>query len=481
MKKEKKIVKNFLVKKKVVGLLETDGIFLKYGSTGLGANTMLFQGDSEQNTLYRGHDSDSTTYFSLSEEVFEKVDKNTSSVRDNFAHKNILFNTMVVANHILETSICKAYFKYITTDILLVLVHKEAPQIDFRKIDYLLEAGNPVHEFISSDILSDEIKEIYRIIEDIKHTREIDEPAGYSGCDFFSYIPVKKGEKTVAKSSELADSLSKPTSATTDTSEKEDDIETILRDTLGSISTSYTNPSYSDDKMWFRHKNTLSKKEYLKVEQYAKQIGSKMKGRFGKDKVSSPSKKIHTKNFIRRVPNIYVKKRDISKGKKINLNIFIDASASMNGKPMKNAVSVALIFEMIANKEKTITGNIILSAGEGSMTIEFGKGKESLLNKLQAFSGEEGIERTITNNMKIMQKADYNICISDANITDDPLNKKKYEARNVFIDGLYINKTTSSKTEKENTEHMEKYFSRGKVIDTLENAVEYISNVVLQK
>lgn len=478
----------FLRQKAISGLTAKDAVFARHSADGLAAKTMLFQDGQDVSTLYVGLDEKDTTYLSIANPTYDMVDENTTTKRENFEQKNTLFNLLVVLNSWIEKNkIDKEFLMTLDTDALLLIIEAYDPAIDFRILEDFLDKDNPIHNSILSGIADKKTSKILNSLSDGTYDKTTRVCSGYTPnqTDIINLVVYKAEEKPESKSGKPApkegeegscglsesieEALEKPVEETKETAVE---LEALKGSIINQGDSDY------DASDFFYDASNLSISELDSVNKYAKQIASKLKGKNGKISSISPSKKLNIKNFVKKAPNIYIRKSELAKGKKVNLNVIIDCSGSMQGVPIINASSVAMIFEIIACQERTITGNIIMTSGEGSQVIPFGLGTKDLLSKMNAFSNNEGIEKAITINMKLLQKADYNICISDSNITDAPINRKKYEAKNVFIDGIYIKKT---KNKKKHIEHMEEFFSRARVLDNLEAAVEYISNVVIQK
>jgi hypothetical protein len=381
------------------------------------------------------------------DELFKAVDEMTETMRENFEIKNIIFNILVTANAMI-------------TDGLYPHVDKDG------KVD--------INRFIDS-MKSYEKGIDYRILESID---------GFNYSDTFDFreITLKEAEKTEeSESSEPTSETAVGESEESEEKSEEESVEKTLQQLDGSIQEHVIEGG--DAKYFFRNDyKTIEPTSELgkQIEPLARRLASKLKGRYGKESTMNTSKKLNVKNFVRKDPRIYKRKTDLARGKKVKLNMILDCSGSMGGQYIQNSVAICMIVDKIAREEKSIDGKIILSAGEGSVVLDIGKTNiDKMINHIHAFSGSEGIANTLVEHVDILSKATYNICVSDAQITDDPINKKHYESRNVFIDGIYIGKIGES-TKKRHIEHMEQYFSRGHILDNVEDAIEYIINNVLR-
>lgn len=147
-----------------------------------------------------------------------------------------------------------------------------------------------------------------------------------------------------------------------------------------------------------------------------------------------PSKRMSTRNVILGRDKIYKRKHEIVKGEKV-ISMVIDCSGSM-GKIMHEMKVVIAIINNLATKRK-VSGNIILSSGEGYQTLKLPIAEEDVDN-ISGFSGSEGFEKTLAENINLLKKSDYVFCLTDGDITDGPINKKNLAKHNIKPIGLYI-------------------------------------------
>lgn len=489
-KEKKNKVDLFLKEKRIQTLLGKDHVFARNAATGLNQNTMFFQGSEEKPTLYYGSNDEDTTYLSVPEQTFETIDTEFDTVGDNYKAKNNIINIMTTASSILNTK----GKKDIHPDVMLALVKKAEPSIDFTKFGLIPSTKNEIYDFIYNDRVSTKVSKLLsKSIEDLD---KYDPTSDFEDIGQFNYFDMKLVEgigtsKKKAKPGALPEEASTAgeagkeglaedggLEASESETEESKPTEIQLEQLKGEIQSNLRDESKLD--RFFSDSPTIhEKKDFEEINSLANRLSSKLKGVYGKENTMNPTRKINVKNFVRRSPNFYKRKRDSTSGKKVKINIMVDCSGSMGGRYIKDAIRFCLIFNKIAQMEGTVKGNVILSAGEGSVVINIAEKTEKLLAKVHAFSGSEGVENSITENMGLLSKSDYNICVTDCQLTDKPINKKKYEAKNIFIDGLYIGKS-SEENKREQKEHMEEFFSRGKVVDTLDDAVEHFINVCMR-
>ena len=473
-------VKTFMRSKSVEALTGRDHVFNRRAKTGLPANTMFHYTDAGMPTLYYSEDKAQTTFISLGEEVFTEIDKSTTTVRDNFNIKNNIINSLITANSIIESEFSGKRLP-IHSDLMLLKVYESEPGIDWRYFD-LSATSNPIYQYIHSGVRHSSVEKWKSLsLEDLAElTADADALPDAEAFEWFNVVCIAKaGAKSVEDSGEIEStsecSLDKGASGEDD-SESEEETDAVLEQLDGVISSEHA----EEDKSVFFDTQagiiTGNKKRYEKCKQLANQLASKLKGVYGKENTMTPQKKLNIRNYVRGSQSMFKRKRDTSSGKKMSINLIIDCSGSMSGRYITNAASICMIFNMIAREHKTITGSIILSAGEGSVSFDIANAPETLIDRMHAFSGAEGIARTINREMDKLQKAKFNVCITDCQLTDEPINKKSYESKNIMLEGIYIGKM--SKNKKDHEEHMDQFFSRSKIIDTVEETIEYFVNTI---
>lgn len=479
-------IKTFMAQKSIDATLGSDFVFKRSAQYGIDPTTMFYYQESGIPTLYYGQKPTDTTYMALSEETFNTIDSSTSTVRDNYSMKTTILNTIITANSIINKRYSDTR-EEIHPDALLLMVKDKEPGIEFNKFEY--SGTNPIYNYVYNDIVSLESNRALRVIKNTESVNDIvkDFDEANTNQHFSSQIITTaeaSAKKSEAESSSSAEAETPAESGVEakreDGSSESEEVWDELKQLEGTVVTSFDNENTDEffmDKGSHIYKPDSKRAE--EVDRLASQVSSRLRGVYGRENTIVPSKRIGIRNFVRGSQAFYKKKRDTTKGKKIKLNIMVDCSGSMSGGYIEDAISVCMIFNKIAISEKSVDGQIILSAGEGSVMIKFGsKEAEDLLYRSHAFSGSEGIERTITRTMDTLRQSDYNICITDCQITDSKINKAKYEAKNIWIDGLYIKAGDSSK--KKHIKHMEEFFSRANIVDNLEEAADYLVNVCLR-
>lgn len=480
-------VKKFMREKSIEALTGRDYVWSKVSKKGLPPRAMFHYTEVGLPTLYYGQKKDDTTYISIPNNVFDTIDEGSTTVRDNFNIKNNIVNTLVAANAYIE-DLFPGDARHIHQDLLLLKVCQKEKSIDWRYFD-LGSSKNPIYQYIHSGTTSNSTVSYMLSLDDEDKlcdpdtTAKIEALEDSNSFDWFNAVCITREEKEkVEKESEVAETPEEAGVKKGETKEEEPkkSTEKVLEELEGIIDTSYVKETVSPSRFLKPDPVTVSSdKELLdQVNYLAKRLGSKLHGVYGKENCESPTKRVNIRNFVREKPKIFKRKRDTVSGKKVKMNIVVDCSGSMAGRYIQNASALCMIVSKIAREQKTITGKIILSAGEGSIVCDIADSPTELFDRMKAFSGSEGIERTFTDHQKIISKGNINICVTDAQITDSKINKAKYEAKNIFMEGIYIGKV-SDESKISHEEHMNQFFSRSKILDNIEDTIEYLISTVV--
>jgi hypothetical protein len=147
-----------------------------------------------------------------------------------------------------------------------------------------------------------------------------------------------------------------------------------------------------------------------------------------------PSKRLHTRNLITNRDKYFKRKMETSKSTK-DISLVIDCSGSM-GMVMPDVKAAIAIFNNLARKA-LVTGNIIFSAGSGYQTVTMPIKNEDI-EIITAYSGSEGLNRTFQATIPLLSKSDFVFVMTDGDITDEAVDKKKLQMHNVDPIGIYI-------------------------------------------
>lgn len=187
----------------------------------------------------------------------------------------------------------------------------------------------------------------------------------------------------------------------------------------------------------------------------------------GISKVSSirtrPARKIGVKQYIRGDHRFYVQApRRPSNPEKIVL--IIDCSGSMQGTPVEHArILVGAVSAMA--KAGHFKGSVLLSATQaGTATwqrLELPVAGNAL-PRIQAFGSGEALQATMMANLHELSRANAVYVFTDAQLTDQPIDKTLIHKKGIKTTGLYVGG-------KANTKNLDKYFDRYFVRDSIED------------
>ena len=203
-----------------------------------------------------------------------------------------------------------------------------------------------------------------------------------------------------------------------------------------------------------RRRATVNKEEATKARRILERM---LTGQSRNVLSDSPSKRISMRHMARGEIK-FNKREDFSRGS-MNIDMVVDCSGSMNGKPIDSARSLISALSDLAAKG-LLAGRVIFSSGEGWMACPLPM-KQEKIELICAFSNSEGIQRALTDNVRRLRTADAVFVYTDAQITDRSFDKSELRARKVEPMGLYVGP--------ESAEHeMRGYFDRYLIRENLE-------------
>ena len=182
----------------------------------------------------------------------------------------------------------------------------------------------------------------------------------------------------------------------------------------------------------------LPKKNIEQVDVLARKLLKSFRGYNGKQVSTNPSKRLKARKLCEDSDNIYVR-REYRGGHKIdNINFLVDMSGSMRGEPIRNGVQILAVFNKLA-KQKYVTGNIVYSDDSGYTTIQMPVPDETIYKLTHAGGGAEGLHKNMMLNTHILKESKILFCITDGQITDQPIDKSFYRKHHINSIGLYVN------------------------------------------
>lgn len=233
------------------------------------------------------------------------------------------------------------------------------------------------------------------------------------------------------------------------------------------------NPFFSEDDSYYE----MDKHREEQLRAIAKNIVKSFKGRVSKNKTMIPSKRLISKSLVRDdIDKIYSNKKG-ENGKHLNINLVFDMSGSMSGEPVKNAMEIAYIFNEIASSGY-LTGSVLWSESSSRCKTDFPMPRE-FIKKMKRTGGGEGLGRNLGAYKSLLKKSDANICMTDGQLTDEPILKEMYSKEKIQIIGVYVNKGAKDLTEY--TGSLNRWFTHSLVRNTTEELCEKLIQFSLRK
>jgi hypothetical protein len=234
-----------------------------------------------------------------------------------------------------------------------------------------------------------------------------------------------------------------------------------------------------DNPFWDKdgYESHMTKHREEKLKMLANQIVKSFKGRLSKNKTMIPSKRLDAKALcMENIEKIYVNKHGTN-GKHLKINLIIDMSGSMSGRPVENAIEMIYIFNEIAAKGY-LTGNVLWSESSSRTKVKFPMPRE-MVKMMMRTGGGEGLGENLKKYKDMLKEADTNICMTDGQLTNDPILKELYKKEKIEIIGVYVNKNAKDLTEY--TGSLDRWFTRSLVRHTTEELCEKLIQFSLRK
>lgn len=208
------------------------------------------------------------------------------------------------------------------------------------------------------------------------------------------------------------------------------------------------------DQQFFRDNSPIDQEQALAARRILERM---LTGQTRTTFSQSPSKRLSIRHLVQGEAK-YARREDFSRGA-MHIDLIVDCSASMSGKPVESAKALVSALSELSSKGM-IHGRAIFSSGEGWMACPLPM-KPELIRKMDSFSGSEGIRAALDENVRQLREADAVFVFTDARITDQPFAKNHLSQRKVEPMGLYVGEASAE-------EHMAKYFERYLIRPNLE-------------
>jgi hypothetical protein len=201
----------------------------------------------------------------------------------------------------------------------------------------------------------------------------------------------------------------------------------------------------------------------------AEKLAGKFLGLFGSRVVTTrsnePSNRISARHLELDRP-CYSRKTTVHSVAKV-LELVVDCSGSMDGKPMEDARLLVWALSYLASLGK-IRGHLILSGVlEGVATsnvFDFPVSKE-VVQRMQVCYGADGLNSAILQNLKLLERSDMVFVKTDGDIQDEPLDRRTVKRKGILVCGLY---SCGVRAVPNMAKHFDRFFAR----NSLESLIE---------
>lgn len=203
-------------------------------------------------------------------------------------------------------------------------------------------------------------------------------------------------------------------------------------------------------------------------------------GKLGQNKSQSPAKRLNTKALVSDISdNIYISRQQLG-GKHLTVNLILDTSGSMSGTYIEDGTDIINCFNKLAERG-VIDGNLMLSCSGASAMMKLPI-DPSLVSKLSAHNGGEGFKHTMAIRWQELKNADFNVAITDGQLTDGHIDKEEFAKNGISITGLYVHRgINNDKAQVQKyTGSLSNWFDKSAVRSSTEEAIYYlIDNAIL--
>ena len=238
--------------------------------------------------------------------------------------------------------------------------------------------------------------------------------------------------------------------------------------------------SDADDSFFFTARDwEHEERDFSKYDHLVDALYESLVGRIGKKNSQSPAKKLNKRNVASDLSdNIYISNDPVG-GKKLNINVIIDTSGSMSGNYIDDAVYILYVFNELARRG-VVSGKIMLSANKASGMWDFPM-NNSMLQSIAAHNGGEGFKHTMAIRWAEMKAADFNIAITDGQLTDGYIDLTAFEAAGIYVTGMYVGRGMDKKNITRYTGGLKEWFSHSIVRPSVEEGVySIVDQAILQ-
>ena len=200
----------------------------------------------------------------------------------------------------------------------------------------------------------------------------------------------------------------------------------------------------------------------------------------GKKKSISPSKRLNMKAIITESSEKEYITNHGEEGKDIKINMVVDRSGSMAGRPTREANILIAAFNNLAFEFPELDVNIMFSATdhEYKMALPIDNPDSPELWKMKSTGDAEGLSETIEKHFKRIKEGHVNLVYTDGDIYDEAIDKARYKSQEVELVGMYVNENFSTDDIFRHYEKNAKYFTETIIRNNMVSLVNELANKI---
>ena len=232
--------------------------------------------------------------------------------------------------------------------------------------------------------------------------------------------------------------------------------------------------SHREKSRFAQNESALSIDELRNLQKKVPMLLKAFKGKGGKVKKITPSKKICSKSMAMDKDKVYYSNKD-NNGKHIKLNFLIDMSGSMYGEPVRNAVSIVWLFNQLA-KAGYLKMNVLYSSSGYNYKLTLPATDAEILG-LHNCTSSEGLADTIEEHRDCIANTNL-ICLTDGDIVDRGIPKTFWAKNKIISTGVYVNPAAKDVTQYSG--NLNKWFNHSCVRQNLDDLLDFLIRVGLK-
>jgi hypothetical protein len=217
-------------------------------------------------------------------------------------------------------------------------------------------------------------------------------------------------------------------------------------------------------------------KEVHKVEEILKHSIEGDDG--GKSKSISPSKRLNMRAIVTESSeNEYITKHG-EEGKDIKINVIVDRSGSMHGRPSTESNILIAALNNLAFEYPELDVEIMLSETSNyfGFKLPVHNPDSPELWTYNGTGGSEGLARTFKANFDRMKNANVNLVYTDGDIYDEAIDKAYMQSQEIELVGMYVNEDFTEDEVMKYHEKNAKYFTHTIIRDNMLSLVNELAN-----